>query len=397
MPLAIHRAGWLNRFLTDFFFGRRPRLDGLLSRLLPWAGIKDIATRRTSELPISLVRDYPELELVTRIRKFRSDSERWMHVGKMFAKRSSGFWTPQIKLGYAFSSAALEFFNRGEQLGGFKVLDHATAPRNLEMEYVFEEEQIFAGWNLAETRKDPFLQQYSDRQAEEREKANLVLVGSQYVKRLIECDGRGISDVHVMPLGFSHKVLREVVRETRPDSQQLNILFVGGEGLRKGLGYVARALKLLNTSSMNFRVVGNPGFSQHGIQELSKFANCIGTVPRAEISKHYLWADVLVLPTLSDTFGLVILEAMSHGLPVVTTPNSSGPEIIRDGVDGWIVPIRDHVAIASKLELLLKDSALRFEMSQRAFERASVFSVENYQRTLIGLISDCYQRFKIDH
>ena len=101
----------------------------------------------------------------------------------------------------------------------------------------------------------------------------------------------------------------------------------------------------------------------------------------------YRWADVVVLPTISDTFGLAILEAMAFGVPVITTANSGGREVIRPGVDGWLVPIRDPQAIAEKLETLLKDVELRQHLSGNAESRVRQFSEQAYCQNLVASIA----------
>ena len=91
-------------------------------------------------------------------------------------------------------------------------------------------------------------------------------------------------------------------------------------------------------------------------------------MPRSRILDEFRRADVFVLPTLCDSFALVHLEAMACGVPVITTPNCGS--VVRAGVDGFIVPIRDAAAIADKVELLLTDRALRARMGRSARERA---------------------------
>src|SRR5207249_2069253 len=93
-----------------------------------------------------------------------------------------------------------------------------------------------------------------------------------------------------------------------------------------------------------------------------------------EMSRH----DVLIFPSLFEGFGLVILEAMSRGLPVITTPNTAGPDIISDGEDGFIVPIRSSEAICEKLELLIRDRERLRAMSSAARKTAGRCSWDNY-------------------
>ena len=101
------------------------------------------------------------------------------------------------------------------------------------------------------------------------------------------------------------------------------------------------------------------------------------------MGEQYAWADVLVLPSVSDTFALVILEAMSAGVPVITTPNTGGPDVICDGEDGFIVPIRSPEMIAERLELLGKDRDLLACVSTAASRRAVDFAGDNYATNLV--------------
>jgi len=104
----------------------------------------------------------------------------------------------------------------------------------------------------------------------------------------------------------------------------------------------------------------------------------------AEMERH----DVLVLPTLSEGLALVVLEAMSRGMALVTTPNSGSVEIIRDGLDGFIVPIRSSSALAEKLELLAGDHELLAAIQESARKRAQEHSWERYRMALASAVED---------
>ena len=93
------------------------------------------------------------------------------------------------------------------------------------------------------------------------------------------------------------------------------------------------------------------------------------------MSRH----DVLVLPSLHEGFGLVMSEAMGQGLVVITTPQTGGPDIIADGVEGFIVPIRSAEAIEEKLALLAHDRDRLLEMQAAAGRKAASLTWENYR------------------
>jgi glycosyltransferase involved in cell wall biosynthesis len=99
----------------------------------------------------------------------------------------------------------------------------------------------------------------------------------------------------------------------------------------------------------------------------------------------YGWADVLVLPSICEGSATVTYEAMACGLPVVSTPNTGS--LVRHGVDGFVVPIRDATALQEKIELLCDDRALRSRMATSARERSKEGSLGAYGRRLLESIS----------
>jgi len=109
-----------------------------------------------------------------------------------------------------------------------------------------------------------------------------------------------------------------------------------------------------------------------------------GQVSRTEVRRHYEWADVFVFPTICDSFGIVQVEALAAGLPVITTAHAGS--VVRDGVDGFIVPIRDAAAIAEKMDRLAADPYLLKKMSFAAGDRAREFSWEKYGERLVATV-----------
>jgi glycosyltransferase involved in cell wall biosynthesis len=102
------------------------------------------------------------------------------------------------------------------------------------------------------------------------------------------------------------------------------------------------------------------------------------------VRSEFLAADVFVFPTLADSFAMTHLEALACGLPVITTRNCGS--VVRDGVDGFVVPIRDPAALAERIQQLLEDRALRHRMSVNARERAREFTWARYGERLIDAI-----------
>lgn len=103
--------------------------------------------------------------------------------------------------------------------------------------------------------------------------------------------------------------------------------------------------------------------------------------PVNNIEEKYLEASIFVLPSRSEGFGMVLLEAMACGLPCVSFDCPSGPaDIIRDGEDGFLIPLLELQNFEDKIKLLMDDFSLRKKMGSKAKENVMRFSVENIMK-----------------
>jgi glycosyltransferase involved in cell wall biosynthesis len=113
----------------------------------------------------------------------------------------------------------------------------------------------------------------------------------------------------------------------------------------------------------------------------------IETLPHHLILEQMREHDVLLLPSLFEGYALVISEALSQGLPVITTSNSGGSTVIRNGLEGFIVPIRDSKSIAVRLQQLVDNPDLHATMRLCCMNRAQELSWVGYEQGLVSNIS----------
>ena len=121
--------------------------------------------------------------------------------------------------------------------------------------------------------------------------------------------------------------------------------------MRKGAPYLFSALDHFG-SRIERTVVGR--LSGHSPPLLAAVSGCkwIESLPRREILALMRESDVFVFPTLFEGMALVVLEAMAQGCAVITTPHSGAEDIIQDGVNGFLVPVRSPEAIIAVIERL---------------------------------------------
>jgi glycosyltransferase involved in cell wall biosynthesis len=95
----------------------------------------------------------------------------------------------------------------------------------------------------------------------------------------------------------------------------------------------------------------------------------LGAVARAELHKHYSQASVLVLPSIEEGLALVQAQAMACGVPVIATENTGAADLFTNGMEGFIVPIRDAGALREKLLTLYENPTMREQMGEAALAR----------------------------
>ena len=130
--------------------------------------------------------------------------------------------------------------------------------------------------------------------------------------------------------------------------------------------YVLEAAKRCGGCA-TFRMVGSIGVSDKARAALKEHVELVGRVPRAAMPQQYAWADVFLLPSICEGSATVTYEALAAGLPVICTPNTGS--IVRDGEEGFIVPIRDAEAIVERAHQLAENPDLRRTMGKAARER----------------------------
>jgi len=166
----------------------------------------------------------------------------------------------------------------------------------------------------------------------------------------------------------------------------LRVLYVGSLGQRKGLSYALDAVQAIG-SQVNLTLIGRPTAPNcRPLLNALEQHRWIETLPHVQILEQMRQHDVLLFPTLFDGFGLVITEAFSQGLPVITTLNSGAPECIRDGVEGFIVPIRNTQAIVERLLQLASNRDQLAAMSKACLRRATELSWAGYEKRLSAVV-----------
>ena len=132
--------------------------------------------------------------------------------------------------------------------------------------------------------------------------------------------------------------------------EPLRVLNVGAFSLRKGMWDAAAAVEALQGGRFVFRFVGPLAPEAAPLAErLRPRVEFVPKQAQHELPQHYDWGDVFWLPTVEDGFPAVLSQAASNGLPILTTPNGAGKDVVREGQTGWLAPIRSPAALVERL------------------------------------------------
>ncbi len=198
-------------------------------------------------------------------------------------------------------------------------------------------------------------------EAEELNQASIILVPSQFIARQLVARAVPATHISVQPYGVD--VERFQPRDAPlVNSTTMRLLYVGEISLRKGIPFLIEAA--LRLPSIALTLIG-PVVSPELLRKLPSNVHYAGNRPSPQIPASIQSADALVLPSLEDSYGLVVLEAMASGLPVIVSSHAGASEIIESGREGIIVPPGDVTALVRAIEWLADEPTARVDMGSR--------------------------------
>lgn len=222
------------------------------------------------------------------------------------------------------------------------------------------------------------------RKQAEVELADHIFVASSVTYRSLLEIGIPESQITIIPYGSP---IENFQPQPKKDDT-FRVIYVGRISPRKGVQYLMPAWEQLNLANSELLLVGSNLFPQGWLEQYKHIARHIPSVPHLLLNEYYSQGNVFVFPSLMEGFGLVILEAMACGIPVITTPNTGGLDIITDGVDGFIVPIRDVEALKEKIEWCYQNQEELAQMGQMARKKAESLTWEIYRQKLAQKITE---------
>jgi glycosyltransferase involved in cell wall biosynthesis len=294
-------------------------------------------------------------------RRFDHRASRWMMSQS----------TPALV--HCFEGFALEVFDQARAQGSITILEVGSAHEFGVAEINHERRR----YGLKQMRSD------TARIRAERANADILLAPSDYVIACLVENGVERSRIVKLPYGVDSEAFRPVTR--RDKGETFRVVFVGRVSFRKGVVYLLEAWEKLRLDRAELVIAGGIDSElRPAVRNLPANVRLLGNVTGPMLSSLYSESDVFVLPSLSDGFGLVVLEAMASELPVIVTQACGAP--VRDQTDGYVVPTRDAHAIAERLAWLCARPDLRAAMGQSGSRLVRErFTWRHYRRRMAAL------------
>jgi alpha-maltose-1-phosphate synthase len=221
-----------------------------------------------------------------------------------------------------------------------------------------------------------------ERRLRDIERADRILVPSDHIAESLSRHGTPRGRISVIPYAADTRRFKPLPNKRH--GQGCKFLFAGGITQRKGIKYLLEAWRMVRRPGWTLQLLGALPAHLGPLERYLGDVEHLGRVAHSEMPARMADADVFVFPSLFEGSAVVTYEALACGLPSLVTPESGS--VVRDGVDGLIVPSRDVETLARGMERLGSDPALREKMAASARSRAEDFGWPRYQAALIAAL-----------
>jgi glycosyltransferase involved in cell wall biosynthesis len=312
------------------------------------------------------------------------EPERWLHpvFGRWVAARLAPESWDVI---HAWSGVSEETLREGD--AALKLIMRGSAHIRAQGR-ILEQEEERTGCRI--DRPGPWI---TAREEREYAHTDRIVVLSTFAHQSFLAEGFERDKLRLLPLGTSTAMFRpasEVIearcRRIR-SGEPLRVLYVGTLSMRKGLQDLAEMLRSLGDGRFQWRFVG-PSAPEAKLITAERWdtVEFIPKQPQSELPKWYAWGDVFVFPTVEDGFAVVLAQAEASGLPLLATTNCCGPDLIREGETGWVLPIRSPEAFVERLRWC---DSHREELAQMVWHSYETFRPRDWDDVAADFESFC--------
>jgi|SRR6218665_645792 len=368
-----------------FQLARQLEKHGLLDAI--YTGYPAFKLKDEKGIPMEKIKTFPWIQAPYMMRA-RFGLHKWNWLNREWAwlahETLDRFVASQLKtpvLLVALSGAGLRAGLKAQKLGGKHICDRGSSHIRYQDQILREEYQL---WKLPFTGVDPRSIRVEEK---EYEQADRITVPSEFVRRSFIEQGVPETKLSKVPYGAR---LERFSKCSEPQKDRFTVLWVGAITIRKGFMYLLKAFQQLKHPGKQLVIIGDVSEDIKQLIRNENLDNIVfrGIVANAELPAVYSSANVFVLPSIEEGLALVQGEAMACGCPVIASIHTGSEDILTDGREGFIVPIRSVEAIKRSIENLMDDPALQQRMSEAALlKTASIGGWDSYGKNFVEMLS----------
>jgi len=361
LPIALHEADLLRAFLTDFYAPLDCRAAGFVCSLLPRTLADKFKRRYSSELPSRLVTSRPGVFLKTR------NHAQWMEYNQMLGERAG-----EVAANYGCGIVSYAHVATGafEKAAGLPKVLVQMQPHPASVRNTLREDELLPDLQEGETTNElRWPQSVFDTLCHEPQLADRSIVASNYTRRTLMAGGIDDESITVVPYGVD----LDFFTPGSPNMGAFRLLFVGQPVRQKGLHYLLEAWNRLKLPNAELHVVARSGRSNAVLSRYSDKFIFHEDLDWTSLREEYRRADLVCLPSLSEGFGLVTLESLACGTPVLASDAAGSSELLEQGQDGFVIPAADLPSLVVALESAYSDRPRLREMRAAARRKAERF------------------------
>ena len=396
---ALQEVNQLGRFVTTVRDDPSSGLQRLVCGLGRLAGrdLSDRFRRRAvTEVPLEKVETHPWGELLRLAagsvdRDGRLTDFVWERAEIAFDRRVARGLDRGLTGVYGYEHCSRHTFERARELG-LRIAYEMPAPERRFMQRVVDTE--FDRFPELRTAYHRHTAKREDRRIERRlaewHSADVVVAASSVTRASFAAAGLNVEKVRIVPLGAPPPLPREEALAPEPAGRgPLRLLWAGTFGIAKGAHYLLDAWRKGGFGRQaRLTVFGTIALPNRVLRPLPEGIELGGILPRSELLRRYAACDALVFPTLCDGWGMVVTEAWSRGLPVITTDRAGASDFLKAGQNGLLVRAGDAQAIAEALDWCLSHREQLRAMREASLATAQGWQWADYRRRLADVLRE---------
>jgi glycosyltransferase involved in cell wall biosynthesis len=395
---SLYEAGQLDRFITTVRDNPRSlpqRLACTAGRLAGRDWSAQFGRRAITEIPVELVDTHPWGELLRLAsggfdRSGRLTDFVWEKTETGFDRRVARDITRALTGVYGFEFSSLATFQRARELGVRVAYDIPAPETNFVRSLLNAEMDKFPELRTAYHRHTAEREDArTARRRAEWQSADLILVNSHFTRNSYERAGLDCSRVRVAHLGAPEPLPHKDILHSNSIDRPLTLLWAGTFSVRKGAHYLLDAWTSGELGKhARLDVFGSIALPDRVMRSLPDGFHLHGSVARELLLEHYRNADALIFPTLCDGFGMVVTEAWSRGLPVITTDRAGAADLLQSGKNGLLIRAADSAALVAVVEWCHSHRPQLRAMREAALDTAARWQWSDYRRHHSALLRE---------